>query len=578
MMRSLPPYCQWRSCPTQLTLHILDLQMRSYPRDTLPSEAARFANQRSYASFLRVFIFIMAICPVAFPLDVSTPGERVVVVRIDQCSAVPVAGSVPYRDCLVVHSGTVPESGPSGTTCKIQVAVMAIANDRLTPMADIKAGQVLRFHLIPDNGATRFSQMRRVDRFIDLETPLYFALSASIVDPGEVKPSREMPDQHNTGQPQDTTLEIKRAANGPNNNLLTEVIDNELKRHGGDWQTWQDQLATWRSNARRRIAELAANHPNETGFEARNPVLSIPEPEKMFECAPLQYLSYLLDGTENSERWVSTNPALPAIIAVHRWLASQGISLILVPVPKMTEVYPGSISGCPTDRIVAPHMRRFIQTLNKEGVAVIDLLPDFLNTANKGGLLYLPADPHWSPVGLELAADILAERLRRDLKQTQPDKSVYRAVEVIAEVKGAGWLALSPDQQTAILPLITQRFRVVDVDGKAVDPRTGPAACVVIGDSYSHCHEAMAGSAGAGLAAHLAWRLKTPVVDRSTGSSPSQQVMALARDTELLKHTRTVVWVLCNTHFRTRAFEFTPEELWVMPSKISSGMPPGKDP
>src|SRR5207245_10054900 len=158
--------------------------------------------------------------------------------------------------------------------------------------------------------------------------------------------------------------------------------------------------------------DLKPNHPEAKDTYTRFRLLEAVGDPPLFEQEPDSFLMYLLKP-EALETFRRRKP----LAVLSRWLRSQGIDLVFMPVPKMTEAYPDrQAQPCPADRIVAPHLRRLWLELLQNDVEVIDLLPTFLAMPDRDAQpLYFPDDPHWAPRGWHVAAKILAERLQRYL-------------------------------------------------------------------------------------------------------------------------------------------------------------------
>ena len=189
-----------------------------------------------------------------------------------------------------------------------------------------------------------------------------------------------------------------------------EVIRAECQRNaGGDWSRWSKQLQPVREDLTRKIRTGKALNPTATGyFEARSPVMEGRDNFPLFESAPDHYLLHVIDPASLD----SFRKEQPVAIAV-RWLKQQGIDVIFVPVPKMTEVYPEYFTDhCPSDRIIAPHVRQALLELLEADVEVVDLWHAFQEERDKDlEPLYLPADPHWGPRAQAIAVRLVAARL-----------------------------------------------------------------------------------------------------------------------------------------------------------------------
>ena len=112
--------------------------------------------------------------------------------------------------------------------------------------------------------------------------------------------------------------------------------------------------------------------------------------------------------------WISSGRSGPWSPAAN-WLRQQGIDVIFVPVPKMTEVYPEYFTDhCPTDRIIARHIRQALLELLEADVEVVDLLHALQDERDKDPEpLYQPADPHSAPRAQAIAVRLVAARLKR---------------------------------------------------------------------------------------------------------------------------------------------------------------------
>ena len=141
------------------------------------------------------------------------------------------------------------------------------------------------------------------------------------------------------------------------------------------------------------------------------------------------------------------------VVAGARWLEQQGIDVIFVPVPKMTEVYPEYFTDhCPSDRIIAPHVRQAMLELLEADVEVVDLWYAFQAERDTDPEpLYQPADPHWAPRAQAIAARLVAARLKRyefvAKAQASPPICERSGVPYPAASAGAAFQALNPDQQ-----------------------------------------------------------------------------------------------------------------------------------
>lgn len=115
------------------------------------------------------------------------------------------------------------------------------------------------------------------------------------------------------------------------------------------------------------------------------------------------------------------NHAVNVLAYYAKELASRGIELFVVLVPSRIQVYPDRIPGvAPQPESfagVGPGYARVLRALADAGVEVIDLLPALAGARyDRSGeddeRVFLDYDHHWTPRGAEIAAKVIAARLR----------------------------------------------------------------------------------------------------------------------------------------------------------------------
>jgi hypothetical protein len=170
----------------------------------------------------------------------------------------------------------------------------------------------------------------------------------------------------------------------------------------------------------------------------------------LFEVRPAGYLDYLY-LVDNISAWLKDRTALPAFAAISRWLRRQNLDYFVIPVPKLTEVYPDLMaSHVPGNRIVAPHVRRLLWELLNKDVEVLDLLPrDLAARKTVRGALYYSVDPHWNQAGQMIAVKEIAARLRRfpEVEAALTKAPIAMAREVEWTWNGTFYEALTPEQK-----------------------------------------------------------------------------------------------------------------------------------
>jgi alginate O-acetyltransferase complex protein AlgJ len=91
-------------------------------------------------------------------------------------------------------------------------------------------------------------------------------------------------------------------------------------------------------------------------------------------------------------------------------LKKQGIRLIFLPVPNKENIYHRYLPG--SNRPV--FLERLISDLNEKGVDTIDTQEAFEEAFRRGIRLYLEDDTHWSAEAVQIAAGLIADRIRQE--------------------------------------------------------------------------------------------------------------------------------------------------------------------
>lgn len=241
---------------------------------------------------------------------------------------------------------------------------------------------------------------------------------------------------------------------------------------------------------------------------------------------------------------------VPVLAALARDLTARGIVLLVVPAPVKPEIHPERLSTRYAGRpgpVQNPSFAAFLERLEREGIAVLDLAPP-LAAAAAGGEQYLRQDTHWRPEAVVAAAELIAARARPLLGNLgnlgkgrgaghggalggvgdpggARDPSNFGATGGMGEggryrripvrVTGTGDTAallklprgvrLAPPQEVVIQ-------RVVAADGSAWRPDRR-AEILLLGDSFTNVYSVseLGWGEGAGLAEQLAFALQRPV-------------------------------------------------------------------
>lgn len=290
---------------------------------------------------------------------------------------------------------------------------------------------------------------------------------------------------------------------------LSSKLRAELMESGaGSWDKWSQRLepvrAIWKQTA-------AGAQDGRNGYRFNK-----------------NALNYLLD-TDLESGLNDTRP-LDVIVAFDRRMKMLGIDFVYVPIPAIEEVYPENfLDTPPADLTVQPAMRRFMLSLLEKDVEVVDLLRPF-QAARDGYRLGLKHDDHWNDAQIELAASIVAGRLRR-----------YPFVQAAApEAKRYTTKAIKIEGERGI----TTMKQVITPAGKLYDD-VEQSPILVVGDSNLQVYEYPTENLyrtgeHAGFTAHLARHLGLPLSLEASGGFKLGQ---LNRERELLQNRKVVLFV-----------------------------------
>lgn len=248
---------------------------------------------------------------------------------------------------------------------------------------------------------------------------------------------------------------------------------------------------------------------------------------------------------------------LPAIVKFYEDLASRGIELVIVPIPVKPQVYPEKLTRLYDLSLGPPvnlYQKEFFKDLRAEGIGVIDLARR-LWEAKPQGQLYMALDTHWTPLGMRIFADALAEELRRRFAWLKQSEREYRSRPVRMTNRGDifDMLKLPPWSRA----YTTREIAVEQVADAEPDPSS---PVVLLGDSFTNVFslKEMKWGERAGLGEHLMMRLGRPLdVIAVNGGAPTATRRTLARERSL-QGKRLVVW-----SFATREL-IIPDSEWAI--------------
>lgn len=234
-----------------------------------------------------------------------------------------------------------------------------------------------------------------------------------------------------------------------------------------------------------------------------------------------------------------------AIAAFHESLQRHGVDLVLMIAPNKESVYPEWLcrrypaeAGPPDNGDTAG----FLAQMRRLGITVVYPI-EALWAGKTGGPMYLRQDTHWTPQGLEIAADELARSLPPI--GAPPREFTTRPLQVSNHGDLYEMLALHPCLPPPLPPETVTVRQVLDaVTGEPLQPDPS-SPVLLLGDSFTNIYSVAQMGWGdyGGLAEQLSLRLGCPVdvialndggVNTSRGN--------LARRPEPLEGKRIIIW------------------------------------
>jgi alginate O-acetyltransferase complex protein AlgJ len=321
----------------------------------------------------------------------------------------------------------------------------------------------------------------------------------------------------------------------PDPEPVVRAIKGELEAHGGTWKAWAAALAPFRDALKARLGAVPAEAKAFVG-----------EDRFLFFRNSTQYIL----GGDLSEQKGDRNP-VPPIVAFRKLLAHHDVDLLFVPVPTKEEVYPDKAGGAKVAKlageIVNPFERKFLEDLGKAGVETVDLLPAFLHERDKNGgePLFQHQDTHWTSRGLEIAAKVLAARIKRYpwYKDLATHKRAYHTQDAPFTRHGDLVSRLPEASKAGFQPEALTGHQVLTADGQLYeDDPDSPV--VLLGDSFTGVYE-LIDCEHAGVSAHTAKEIGYPLdLVMSYGGGPNVRQKLLRRGEGDLSKKKLVIWLM----------------------------------
>jgi hypothetical protein len=259
-----------------------------------------------------------------------------------------------------------------------------------------------------------------------------------------------------------------------------------------------------------------------------------------------------LNGGDLASQPKDKNP-LPALMEFRSFLDRHGISLLFCVIPNKSDVYYEKLPvDAPKDpaAVINPWGRKFLSDLQKNGIEVIDLLPDFLAAKQEDPknreALYQKHDTHWTLRGLQMAARRIAGRIQHYSWYGELEKGRigYTLKDTVCSRPGDIVERMPESERQAYPADLLAAQQVMNPDGKLYKASNPGAPVMLIGDSFTGVFE-LVDCKAAGVGAHIAATTGVPVdIITSWGGGPLvRDKMLRARKKDLSKK-RLVVYMM----------------------------------
>ena len=286
-----------------------------------------------------------------------------------------------------------------------------------------------------------------------------------------------------------------------------------------------------------------------------------------------QDVEFLVQPSPLDVRSAKLDNPVQAILRFRDQLKAKGVELLVVITPGKPSVYPERLTGSTQDlngagaagvenaaaglngagesrgKTAAGHGKAILDSLARLGLHTVDVYTPLLAAKAddaKLGPLYLNDDTHWTPRGAELAADVIARKVREmadagivDIGEESmtyvASDSVADRIGDIGEMSGLNKFGAFKVQRV-VGHVVSDSSRVPFKD----DFRK--AKILILGDSFSRIYQTDS-PVNAGWIAHFAKNMNRPVASIVSDGGASTLVREkLARKAGVLKGKKLLIW------------------------------------
>ncbi len=259
------------------------------------------------------------------------------------------------------------------------------------------------------------------------------------------------------------------------------------------------------------------------------------------------------DSLLNGKRINLRNP-LYAILDFRNRLKARGIELLIIPIPGKPSIYPEKLWKGFSGQPVSPSLV-LLEDLKNHNVQTVDLFTPMLVAKTQGGPpLYLMRDTHWSPHGMEVAAEIIATKIRKLGFGLYPNRSWHpRYALKNTSVERWGDIAEMtkvPNRKSIWEKENMSIRKVLDLQTSLPYQDDTLSPILWLGDSFSRIYQTDEPTSS-GIIAHLAYRLNRPLTSLVNDGGASTVVrQLLSRRGDLLMQKKLVVWTFVERDLR----------------------------
>lgn len=455
-----------------------------------------------------------------------------------------------YADCLsVAKIKVIKVIEGSGVPLEILVAVRSIAERKYTKSAAYKKGDLIELTLLKtDQVEEKMRTMQRIMDIDDFSLDFRYAIDSYRWSPDKVARVSSgqggiQSSQAKTTSASSVKFEDRRSPHAKQvrrDTIAADIsrIKSWLAAHDGDWAHWTEQVSPWR----KKLDSLARDSG---GGLLKDGIF--------FRKFHGHVFQELVDLKEEAS-------AIHMIQALHKELDQLGIDLIVVPFPFKEDVNGDLfLPGGPDDGILNPERLHVFLNLMEAGVEVVDLTEALRSSSDRKSLFYPYQDIHPADGGIQVAATVIADRLKRyrfppnvyGLKPQTGQFTMTRGFQERRE-KDLSFMPLDPTFPVTFIKTLA---------GKELPGGPVSSPILILGDSFSYCPDVFGDCRGGNVREHIAYRTGVNPSALSARGSAGQAMSHLAlAEPDFLVNRQVVVFIFSPTrlfaHRRAKGSEW----------------------